>query len=319
MSGWLEEHAVVRSPSAASTPGNQTGAPAGWVSSAPASTAPQALVVKAERIAVGSAKGGAGKTATASTLAAALVRQFRGLGVVLVDCDLAYGQLASTLGLSPRNTWASVAALPPEQITPQTISAMLDQHPVGFHVLPSAGGVAALSVTPDMAERTLHVLAAAFDVVVCDCSDRLEDAATQAALKCASRLLIVTPPDPAAIEAGTRFLDILQQHGLFDAQKASVVLNRVASYHDVRAVREAIEAQGATIWDGWGIPVIAEVPDDPAAAEARARRNIGLLAKPNSPSSKALSRVVECLVPAVKAAKTGGGLLGKLFGRKGAG
>lgn len=320
MRDWLDEEPIV-APGAGrpEAPAQQHAAPqqppAGWLQQAPASQAPQAVVVKAERIAVGSAKGGAGKTFISSTLAAALVRHFQGLKVALVDCDLAYGQLASTLGMAPRITWADVAALPPEQITPAVLASMLEQHPVGFHILPSAGGMAAMSVTPEIAERAMQALAATFDVVVYDCSDRLEDPATQAALKTASRFLVVTPPDPAAIEAGTRFLDLLNQHGLFIPERSSIVLNQVAPYHDVRAVREAVEARGTTLWDGWGIPVIAEIPLDSAAAEARAQRRVSVLHKPAAPSSKALAGLVERLVPAAKT-KKGGGLLGGLLGRR---
>lgn len=326
MSGWMDEAPIsipaAAKPAASDLPPAAAGAPHGWMHpQTPVSKAPQALVLMrhAARIAVASAKGGAGKTFVSMSLTALFTRLYQGLKVILVDCDPEYGQLASILGFSPRTTWADFAAMNPADITPNTVAAMLEQntHPSGFYLLPSPGGVGAMSITLEVAQRVLQALADVFDAVVCDCSDHLTDPATDAALRSATRVLLIMPPDKPAIDTSTRFLDLVQRRGLFAREKFGVVLNRVAPYHpDLPKFRAAIEMEGETLLDGWGIPVLAEIPLDRAEEEARAQGRLSAL-KPGASSSKALTALVERLTPAATPARRDGLLsgLGRLIKR----
>lgn len=288
----------------------------GWVEGPDrAKEPPRAVVVKAERIAVCSAKGGSGKTLIAVSLAALLARAMRGLKAALVDADLAYGQLSGVLGFAPRFTWADALNLDLERVSGSELMGKLPQHPAGFWLLASPGGSTATDATYDACAGVVNLLAGDADTLIFDCSDRLEDPATRVALRGASKVLVVTPPDPPAVEATTRFLQLLRDRGLFEpgASRFAAVLNQAGRWHNVGLVREAVERRGDSLWEGWGIPVLAVVPDDPAARETRARQEILPLARPRSDAARAIQDLAGKLVPALaggaRGALGGGGLL----------
>lgn len=320
MSGWLpNDPSLTSQPAAPAGPpesGNgspRTAAPAGWVpAQAPVRPAPQAVVLKSLLLAVFSGKGGAGKTSVSTAIAALLARQYEGYKVCLVDCDPSYGQLAYTLGMPLSFAWSDALALDPAGIVSHELAAALPQHPVGFWLLASRGGSAAFCVSLEAAEAVIRVLAQEFDALVLDCSDHLADPMTQAALKLATKRLVVVEPDTAAVAACTQALEILREHGLFDPEKTLVALNKVDKFHDVGRVRTAIEGRGGgSLWENWGLRVAGVIPSDPAVAQARVASAISVLAKPNAPSSRALKELVARLVPA--AAKPAGGGRFRLF------
>lgn len=295
----LESSAPPAAPHQAPTP-----QPAGgWVpAERPAEEAPQALVVKAASVAVISAKGGAGKTFVATNLAALVTRRVRGLNTCLADADLAYGQLAATIDMAVACSWSSVLAH--HGMAPRELVERLPAHPVGFKLLASPGGEGILGAPYEAVEATVRALVAeqGYDAVFFDCSDRLEDAATEAALRVARRVLVVTIPDKAALAATRKFLEIVRNTDLFDPQRWGIVLNQVNRWHNTAALRAAIERPAP---EGMGVPVVAEIPFDLAAMEARARGDIFALRYGKSPATAALEKLAEAIVPAL--ARTGGG------------
>ena len=84
-------------------------------------------------IAVASPKGGVGKTTVACNVAVGLALQHPGR-VVLVDLDLQFGDVGSTLGLEPTYFLEHAVAKGPAS-DPLVLGTMLTRHPVGLLVL----------------------------------------------------------------------------------------------------------------------------------------------------------------------------------------
>jgi len=96
-------------------------------------------VNRARVVAVYGPRGGVGATFLASHLAAAFAR--RGRRCVLVDLDLAFGDIASAVGApaeESRHTIADAAAIV-EELAPRHVEGLLWAHPDGFRVLFAPG------------------------------------------------------------------------------------------------------------------------------------------------------------------------------------
>lgn len=138
-------------------------------------------------------KGGVGKTTLASNLA--LVCASRGQRTLLVDLDLALGDVEGVLGLAPqRSLEDALGGLCP-------LSDCVHIGPAGLHVLTAPNGEAALAqLDVDRRERFLAELAALssrYDIVFGDSAAGIgSDVLAFAA--CASMVLVVTTSDPSA-------------------------------------------------------------------------------------------------------------------------
>src|ERR1700709_599190 len=88
-------------------------------------------------IAVTGGKGGVGKTSVSINLATAM--SSAGKRVLLLDGDLGLANVDVMLGLSPRQTLAQVLD------GSCTLDEVIVEAPQGFHVVPSASGVASMA------------------------------------------------------------------------------------------------------------------------------------------------------------------------------
>jgi len=121
-----------------------------------------------------SAKGGCGKTTVATNLAAVLAdggkRQ-----VVLVDLDLAFGDVAIALQLFPSHTIADAIPLG-DTLDAQGVAGLLTPHSPGLTTLvaPLEPGVAS-SIPAELVGRILDVLREQYDFVVVDTPPAFDD------------------------------------------------------------------------------------------------------------------------------------------------
>lgn len=194
-----------------------------------------------------SPKGGAGKTTVATNLAVGLARRDP-RQVVLVDLDVAFGDVATALLLDPRRSVLDALSGAP-------LDDVLVAHPSGLQVL-----LAPEDEIPDPAATApgvpalLDELASGFRTVVVDTGAGLDDV-TLAAVAAATDLVLVGAMDVATL------LDLRKVLRRLDATGSAVPRHLVLNRADESLGLDLADAEGAT-----GLPVAVVVPLDHVVA-----------------------------------------------------
>jgi len=203
-------------------------------------------------IVVVSPKGGSGKTAVASNLAACLAMHFPGR-VAALDLDVQFGDMCTSLGLHPEHNLAELAQS--NQVDATTIKLFLTPYDPGLYVLCGARTPAEADlVTHEHVSRVIPMLAADFDYVVVDTPAGLDER-TLSALECASELLMVSSLDITSIRSLRKAVEAMDALGLTKARR--FVLNRADAKVGISPA-DAAEAVGWPI--ECTIPTAREIP-----------------------------------------------------------
>ncbi len=171
--------------------------------------------------AVGSGKGGVGKTWLSITLAHALA--LRGRKVLLFDGDFGLANIDIQLGLLPDRTIDAVLA---NRIAlPDAVIA----HPAGFSLLAGRSGSGTLAdLEPLSLARLLQALraaAAAYDVVILDLSAGLDRSVRRMAAF-ADTLLVVATEDPTSLTDAYALMKLHARGARGDGADMRVVVNQ---------------------------------------------------------------------------------------------
>ena len=170
-------------------------------------------------IAVAPARGGVGATTLATNLAYSLLDR-RGLRrkqaqnkVALVDLDLQFGTVASSLDIDPRDgfyTMATDGVLPDDTFLEQTLS----DHASGLSVYTAPSRMIPLeSITPEQITNLLTALRADHDYVVLDLPRTLVGWMS-AVLETCDKLLLVTDSAVPSVRQARRLLDVYEEDNL---------------------------------------------------------------------------------------------------------
>lgn len=218
---------------------------------------PGTSAVAGTMVAVFGAKGGVGT----STVAIQLARLASGpvQGVVLVDFDLAAGDLASLLDLSNQRSVLDLAPVA-DHLNARYLADALYAHPSGIRVLAApAESERAEELTEPIARRVLGALRAHFPVVVVDCGSRLDDA-NAVALEIADQALLVVTPDVPCLLAARRHLATFSRLSIRSDDSVLAVVNRQS---------KRSEFQVPSVHRTLGIPVAnTAIPDRDGAFHA---------------------------------------------------
>jgi len=240
------------------------------------------------------AKGGVGVSTVAANFAIAL-RRNSGSEIVLVDLHPDLGDLAVSLGLSPKFT-VSDALLNSDRLDQDFVATLLTDHTSGVRVLAAPDEYRVDSaVTEGGLGRLLHVLRGAYPYVVIDAGPSLGPAA-DLLFQSADVIYLVAQADIAALHNAQRM--ILRMR---DAHRLDLVLNRSDS--------RRIEIDDDQVEKALGVPVKWRVPNDFQSAH-RSHNTATPLALGNSPISRALDKMAReaCGKPARPAGKKWMGL-----------
>lgn len=238
-------------------------------------------------IVVGSGKGGVGKSVVSVLLAERLTRD--GRRVLLVDGDQNMGNLHVLLGLGRGTRLEQVlteGAAPRELLTPVTDQIWLLPADSGAETLYSLGALDRARL-----HHRLSGLYDEFDAVVVDAGPGLESVVRVATMR-ATRLMVVTAPEPAALTDAYATIKIV--YAQVSDLPIDVLVNRVA---DEREGPQAFErlSTAAERFLQRGLRYLGALQEDEAIR--RAVRSPGQLVRglPSGPNSDVLTAVCERL------------------------
>jgi pilus assembly protein CpaE len=249
---------------------------------APTLAAPGIIAPTPRRtVAVFSPKGGAGVTTIAvnTAMAKALLAPDK---VVVLDLDLQFGQVATLLDLTPRQTLADLIRDDQALREPELLRTYTTRHDAGLHVLASPGSPELADlVTARHIDVLLETVLGTFDFVVVDGGSSL-DQRTMTLFEHADSVILPVYPEIAALKAVHSLMDYLNEAGSVSA-KTSYVLNNIFAKEILR-VRDVESSIGTN--------VSIELPYDPFVyLKAANEGNPVVSAAPRSAAADRLSRL----------------------------
>ncbi len=194
-------------------------------------------------------KGGAGKTAIAINLAAALRRDLD--SVTLMDADLQLGDLPIDLNLRPAATLTDLIAS--SRPDPALLPSILQAHPSGINVLfaPQKPELSEL-ITGNMMIQVVRALKTQTRAVVIDTASYLTDH-NLALTEVATDVLLVITPDLSSVKNAKVFLELAPGVGL-KLDQIALVINRATMPGAIPAVQIEKALKLARVY---------AIPDDP--------------------------------------------------------
>jgi len=246
-------------------------------------------------IALMSAKGGAGSTFLATSLAAALAA--RGRRTAVLDLDLAHGDAAVFLSDQPSATTLSDLAAQHARLDGALLESALMACGPELRLLPAPQRLeGAMGIRSESVARILELAAARFDAVVLDLG-RGPDAATLPALDLAGSMQVIAPPTLAGLHGARRLLSLLRELDV-ERGRTRLVVNRVGQPGELTAtdLRRAL-----------GFEQAREVPDSPAAVASATDHGVPIgRHAPRDPVARALVAWAEELSPELALQAPGG-------------
>ena len=247
----------------------------------PGGTSPKA-------IAIGSGKGGVGKTNLAVNLAIALAR--RGVRVVLVDADLGLANVDVVLGLNPPYTLDHVVR------GERTIREVLVGGPLEIQILPGASGL------PEMADlqpakrkhllQELEALEKEADILLIDAAPGIGKQVLSFLLA-SDEVLIVTTPEPTAVTDAYALVKLLYRYP--SCPEVRLVVNMARDLRDAHEVAFKLGLVAHHYLGRW-VSLAGAVPLDPNLPVAVRRQVPLVLSHPSSPASRAIADLAEVLL-----------------------
>jgi pilus assembly protein CpaE len=240
-------------------------------------------------IGVFSPKGGVGKTTIATNIAIGLGK-IAPMGVVIVDLDLQFGDVASGLYLNPEHT-VTDAVSPAASQDSLVLKAFLTVHPGGIYALCAPlSPIDADDITPDQVSRLLEQLAEQFQYVVVDTAPGLPEIGLAAMEKCTD-VVWVSAMDIPSVRGLRSGLDILRRLDILPETR-HVVLNMAEAKSGL-----TVQDIESTI----GAPVDVSIPRSKAVAFST-NRGIPVLQEPvKDPATKSFTQLVNRFNPAWRA------------------
>jgi pilus assembly protein CpaE len=193
-------------------------------------------------VTVMSAKGGSGKTVTATNLAVLLARE-PNTSVCLVDADLQFGDVCLVLQLEPKFTVVNAAA-ELHRLDATLIESILTSHPSGLKVLAAPLEPAfADDITTGGLLQIIDVISERFDYVVVDTASLLDELLLSL-LERSDQVLMVVDMDLPSVKNAKLALETLRLLK-YPTGKVNLVLNRsnAKARLDDKEIEGALKAQ----------------------------------------------------------------------------
>jgi pilus assembly protein CpaE len=227
-------------------------------------------------IAVYSATGGAGKTTIATNVATALMRE--NVKVLLVDCDLHFGDVSVFLNLKAQGTIVDLMSTV-EDLDMDLVENLLANHESGLRVLVAPQRIEdADLVTPDKAVTLVSKLKGVFDFIVVDLPTGISDMAL-GFFDLADRILMVINPNLPAMKNTLSMLSVLDKLE-YPPEKLVFTVNRVSADME----RQKITIPVASIEAKLRKPALGVIPSDEKKFLYAVNRGVSVIAKDKTQS-----------------------------------
>jgi len=245
-------------------------------------------VRQALTIAVGSGKGGVGKSSVVANLALAAAKS--GLSVSVVDGDMGLANLDLLLGLTPRMTLENFFR---DGVSLEEIAI---EGPLGVRFVPGGAGIPELTrLTVEQLDRFtagLTNLARTSEIVLLDTSAGIGDDAARL-WRLADRFLLVTWPEPAALVDAYAALKVLRRGE--PAPDVALVINGVADAEEAEEVHRRLQTAARRFLD-LEVALDGFIVRDESMADAARRQQAVVELHPLSPASRCFERLALHLV-----------------------
>lgn len=229
-------------------------------------------------------KGGAGKTALSTNLAASIA-QATGERVALVDLDLQFGDVGNALGLNPEHTIRDLVGVP-GGVTMTTLKVFLTRRDENLYALCAPDTPAEGEQIPEaVVERVIRLLSEEFAYIVLDTSAGLTEA-TLTAVEFSTDLIFLCDLSVSALRSLRKVIEAVDALGIDHAER-HFVLNRADS-----KVGIDVEEAAALV----GMHVSAEIPSSRAVPLAMNRGIPVVEESPRSPVSRGFKAVAGLFV-----------------------
>ncbi|HJR91841.1 MAG TPA: AAA family ATPase [Acidimicrobiia bacterium] len=254
---------------------------------------------KGRVITVMSAKGGSGKTVTATNLALLLTR-YEGKRVALVDADLQFGDCCLVLQLEPRFTMVN-AAHEMHHLDAAMLASLLTEHSSGLKVLAAPLEPAfADDITTAGLMKMIELLRESFDYVVVDTASMLDELLLSL-VEAGDHVLMVVDMDLPSVKNAKLALETLRLLK-FPTDKVQLVMNRA----NAKAKLDEKEIESAL-----KMKISASVPSDGAVAASVNAGSPVVESAPKSRIAKGFESVAELIGGRVPEPTSGKGLFGR--------
>lgn len=237
--------------------------------------------------AIGSGKGGTGKTLVAASLAHALAHE----GERVLLCDADFGLSNTTVHLGLRSGGDLVGVLAGRKEIAQAVAPVLGGPKTrgGFDVLAAPSGSGALAdLGEHAAARLVDILRATrgYDRVLFDLGAGV-DSTTMHLARSADETLLVLTSDPASLTDGYAFAKLLLRAS---AQVPFLIVNMTASDAEARRTADALIETCRVFLKSAPI-FLGAVPRDPYALEAVRQQTHLLTLHPQAAASRAITHI----------------------------
>lgn len=203
-----------------------------------------------EVIVVTSGKGGVGKTTSTANIGAGLARMNK--KVVLVDTDIGLRNLDVVMGLENRIIYNLVDVIEGNCRLKQAL--IKDKHYPNLYLLPSAQTRDKSAVSPEQMIKLADSLKPLFDYIIMDCPAGIEQGFRNA-IAAASRAIVVTTPEVAAIRDADRIIGLLESAGI---KKIDLLVNRMR----LDMIRKGEMMSVEDVIDILAVDLLGAVPDE---------------------------------------------------------
>ena len=248
-------------------------------------------------IVVMSAKGGSGKTVTATNVAM-LLNRFEDKKVALVDADLQFGDVCLVLQLEPRFTLVN-AAHELHHLDSQLLESLLTDHPSGLKVMAAPLEPAfADDISTESLIKVVTLLRETYDYVVVDTASMLDELLLSL-LEKADVILQVVDMDLPSVKNAKLALETLRLLK-FPTSKVKLILNR----SNAKARLDDKEIEGAL-----KMSISAAIPSDGAVAASMNEGRPVVESAPKSRVAKGFESVAELIAGPVPEPSQGRGFL----------
>jgi len=203
-----------------------------------------------EVIVITSGKGGVGKTTTTANLGTGLALE--GKKVVLIDADIGLRNLDVVMGLENRIVYDIIDVIEGNCRVKQAL--IKDKRYPNLFLLPAAQTKDKNAVNPEQMQKLCETLREEYDYIIIDCPAGIEQGFKNA-IAGATRAVVVTTPDVAAVRDADRIIGLLEAEEMPDTR---LILNRIR----LNMVKQGDMMTLEDVMEILAIDVIGIVPDD---------------------------------------------------------